>query len=321
MKYIVFIDGREGTTGLQIEARMRARADIELLTAPEDRRKDPACRAECINAADAVFLCLPDEAAAESARLCTNPKTVLIDASTAHRTAPGWVYGLPELSPAHRQAVRGAKRVANPGCHATGFIAAVYPLVRGGRIAPDAPLCCYSLTGYSGGGKKMIAQYEAAERPAALAAPRPYGLAQAHKHLPEMQAVCGLASPPVFCPVVGDFYSGMAVSVLLPPQLLRRGENADSLLRYLAEYYADEPLFEVAAQPADGFLAANELAGRPGLRLYVCGGERVTITAVFDNLYKGAAGAAVQNMNLALGLPEYTGILGGQAGQEKGYGE
>lgn len=309
MSFKVFIDGREGTTGLQIEARIKARPDIQLLTAQPELRKDPVHRAELINAADAVFLCLPDAAARESAALCSNPHTVLIDASTAHRTAPGWTYGLPELSPAHREAVRCSKRIANPGCHATGFITAVYPLVAGGLLSRDARLCCYSLTGYSGGGKKMIAQYEAEGRPARLDAPRPYGLNQNHKHLPEMAAVCGLSRPPVFCPVVGDFYSGMAVSLLLDGSQLEKPVGADGLLDYYREYYAGEPLFSVAPAPEDGFIAANEFADKPGLRLYVCGGERITVTAVFDNLYKGASGAAVQNMNLALGVPEFTGIL------------
>ncbi len=310
MKYKVFIDGRDGTTGLQIENRMLVRDDVELLVADEAKRKDPAHRAELINSADAVFLCLPDAAATESAALCTNSSTVIIDASTAHRTVVGWVYGLPELSDWHRSAIRHAKRIANPGCHATGFISCVYPLVAGGFLAPNAQLNCTSLTGYSGGGKGMIAAYEAPDRGAQYSAPRPYALSQTHKHLSEMADMCGLANPPGFYPVVGDFYSGMAVSVHLDSSHLRKKAGPADLFDYYADYYKDQRLFSVEHAPDEGFLAANELAGQPGLKLYICGNNaRLTLTAVFDNLYKGAAGAAVQNMNLALGADEYVGIL------------
>ncbi len=213
MKPIVYIDGKEGTTGLQIYDRIGARDDITLLLIDEDKRKDPVERQKLMNAADLVFLCLPDAAAREAVTLVTNPATRIIDASTAHRTSPGWDYGFAELSPRHRAAIQASRRVANPGCHASGFIAIVYPLVACGLLPPDALLSCHSITGYSGGGKKMIAQYEAPDRPAELDSPRQYGLSQTHKHLPEMQKICGLAHAPIFNPIVADFYKGMAVSV------------------------------------------------------------------------------------------------------------
>ncbi len=303
MPNTVFIDGSAGTTGLQIRDRLAARRDIELLTLDEARRKDPAARREYLNAADIVFLCLPDAAAREAVALIENPATRVIDASTAHRTAPGWVYGLPELSPAQRAAIAGAKRVANPGCHATGFITGVYPLVAAGLLDRGAALACFSLTGYSGGGKAMIGQYEA-YKTEELYTPRIYGLGQAHKHLPEMQAVCGLDTPPVFCPVVDDYYKGMAATTALP------GLAAASVRECLAAHYADQALVRVAPPEAEpSMLAAGAMAGRDDLVLYVCGNaQRCTVTAVFDNLGKGAAGAAVQNMDLMLGLPETAGL-------------
>ena len=215
MKPKVYIDGKEGTTGLQIYDRLEKREDLTLLLIDEDKRKDPAERKKLMDASDIVFLCLPDAAAIEAVALVENPNTAIIDASTAHRTAPGWVYGFPELKAGQREAIAKAKRVANPGCHATGFISVAYPLVAAGLLPPDADLSCFSLTGYSGGGKKMIAQYEAADRPAELASPCPYGLGQTHKHLPEMQAICGLVKPPVFVPVVDDYYKGMATTIML----------------------------------------------------------------------------------------------------------
>ena len=298
----VFIDGSAGTTGLQIYDRLAARNDITLLALDEAHRKDPAARAEALNAADIVFLCLPDDAAREAVSLITNPAVRVIDASTAHRTAPGWVYGLPELSAAQRAAIAAAKRVANPGCHATGFISIVAPLVAAGLVDKDAALSCFSLTGYSGGGKKMIAQYET-DKSNDLYAPSPYGLHQQHKHLPEMQAVCGLHRPPVFVPIVDDFYKGMATMVPLP------GLDMTTVWRCLAEHYTGQRFVTVAEPDSAAALYANAMAGRDSLTLYVSGHDGQTVvTALFDNLGKGASGAAVQNMNLMLGLPEETGL-------------
>ncbi len=310
MSYKIFIDGREGTTGLQIEQRIRGRGDLELLEIDPALRKDPGARRELLNAADAAFLCLPDEAARESAALVENPRTVVIDTSTAHRTDPAWAYGLPELSYAHRERIRSSKRIANPGCHATGFIVCAFPLVRLGLLDTAAQLCCFSLTGYSGGGKKMIAQYEDAGRATALDSPRIYGLGQAHKHLPEMAEVCGLEKAPFFTPVVADFYSGMAVTLDLPASALKKSVTCAVLAQALAGFYQDAALISVKGPREEGMIAANEMAGLPGITLYVGGcDERPTLTAVFDNLCKGASGAAVQNMNLALGLDEYASLL------------
>lgn len=302
MKPKVYIDGREGTTGLQIDHRLAAREDIELLLIGEEKRKDPAERKKFLNAADLVFLCLPDAAAVEAVNLIENESTRVIDCSTAHRTAEGWVYGFPELSPERREAIRTSKRVANPGCHATGFISIVYPLVQMGLIPPDAALSCFSLTGYSGGGKKMIAQYEGGDRDPELDSPRIYGLSQGHKHLPEMQKVCGLTVPPVFSPIVADYYKGMAATV---PLFLDR----ETLARALAEHYRDSAVVRVSAVWEKPMLAANALAGSDSLSLIVQGNhERSTVTALFDNLGKGASGAAVQNMNLMLGFEETAGL-------------
>lgn len=309
MKPIVYIDGKEGTTGLQIYDRIGARDDITLLLIDEDKRKDPAERQKLMNAADLVFLCLPDAAAREAVTLVTNPATRIIDASTAHRTSPGWDYGFAELSSRHRAAIQASRRVANPGCHASGFIAIVYPLVACGLLPPDALLSCHSITGYSGGGKKMIAQYEAPDRPAELDSPRQYGLSQTHKHLPEMQKLCGLAYAPIFNPIVADFYKGMAVSVPLHSAWVG-GRSAEEVRQALAAHYEGQALVHVAPEVVcDGMLASNPLAGTNEMELCVCGNaERMTVVARFDNLGKGASGAAVQNMNLMLGFAEKAGL-------------
>ena len=309
MKPIVYIDGKEGTTGLQIYDRIGARDDITLLLIDEDKRKDPVERQKLMNAADLVFLCLPDAAAREAVTLVTNPATRVIDASTAHRTSPGWDYGFAELSPRHRAAIQASRRVANPGCHASGFIAIVYPLVACGLLPPDALLSCHSITGYSGGGKKMIAQYEAPDRPAELDSPRQYGLSQTHKHLPEMQKLCGLAYAPIFNPIVADFYKGMAVSVPLHSAWVG-GRSAEEVRQALAAHYEGQALVHVAPEVVcDGMLASNPLAGTNEMELCVCGNaERMTVVARFDNLGKGASGAAVQNMNLMLGFAEKAGL-------------
>ena len=309
-KPIVYIDGKEGTTGLQIYDRLAQRQDIDLLLIDEDKRKDAAERKKCINAADIVFLCLPDAAAREAVALVENDRTRIIDASTAHRTAEGWAYGFAELSPEHRAAVAAGTRVANPGCHATGFISAVYPLVKYGLLPPDYPLTCFSLTGYSGGGKKMIAEYEVADKGAALYAPQLYGLNLEHKHLPEMQKVCSLLRAPVFCPIVDDYYKGMATSVTLHTALLPGHPTAAQLHDVLEDHYSGAALVSVAPLGyTEKRIAANTMAGSDRLQLIICGHEdQVLITALFDNLGKGASGAAVQNMNLMLGLEETTGL-------------
>lgn len=310
MKPKVYIDGKDGTTGLQIYDRLAARSDIELLLIDEAKRKDNAERAKLMNAADIVFLCLPDAAAIEAVTLVTNPNTRVIDASTAHRTAEGWTYGYPELSQEQRAAIQTAKRLANPGCHATGFISTVAPLVRMGVIPEDMPLCAYSLTGYSGGGKKLIAEYEATGRDPRHDAHRIYGTNLQHKHLPEMMKVCGLTHAPVFSPVLGDFYNGMATTVMLHSAMLPGTPSGEEIREKLAAYYKDE--FFVTVAPLGGdepMIYANTLANTNRLRITVCASdEHITVTSLFDNLGKGASGAAVQNMNIMLGLDEKTGL-------------
>ncbi len=304
----VFIDGKEGTTGLQIFDRLAKRQDIRIITLPEEQRKDAAARREKINAADVVFLCLPDAAARESVSLCENEKVKIIDASTAHRTDPAWAYGFPELSAAHREKIAHSNRIAVPGCHASGFIALVYPLIAGGIAAPDYPFVCHSVTGYSGGGKKMIAEYEAEGRSPLLDSPRQYALAQMHKHLPEMQAVCGLDYAPAFSPIVSDYYCGMCVTVPLFSRLLRKKMTVNALKSYFAEYYASHNFVKVT--DADAYMAANALAGSNEMHISVAGNdERPLLLALFDNLGKGASGAAVQCMNIALGLDERTSLI------------
>ena len=306
----VYIDGKEGTTGLQIYERLGQRDDIELLLIDEDKRKDSEERKKFLNAADLVFLCLPDAAAKEAVAMIDNPKTRGIDASTAHRTAEGWVYGFAELLPGQRQRVKYAKRVANPGCHATGFLSVVAPLVNLGVLPTDYPLTCWSLTGYSGGGKKLIAEYEAPDRDPLLAGPAPYALGMSHKHLPEMQKIAGLAHPPAFLPVLGDVYKGMATTVMLQNRLLKGTPSAWDICELLTNYYQDQKLVRVT--PFGGETArlyTGELAGKDTLVITVTGhGEQTLLTAQFDNLGKGASGAAVQNMNIMLGLDETTGL-------------
>ena len=300
----VFIDGSAGTTGLRIADRLADRADITLIRLPEERRKDITARAEAINSADIVFLCLPDAAAIEAVSLVTNPDVKIIDTSTAHRTNPDWAYGFAELSASHREAIRNSKRVANPGCHASGFIACVYPLVSGGLLPADFPLTAYSLTGYSGGGKSLIAEYEAEDRDVRHESHRIYGINLKHKHLPEMQKVCGLAQPPVFSPILGDFYEGMATTILLP------GFDAKTVWECLNQHYAGQKMVTVAPLGGDeSVIYASTLALKDTMRITVSGHESQTmVTALFDNLGKGASGAAIQNMNIMLGLEESTGL-------------
>ena len=313
MSLTVFIDGKEGTTGLRIFERLAARPDLEVLTLPEASRKDPAARKDAIHAADIAVLCLPDAAAKESVALAEGSKARILDTSTAHRVQEGWVYGFAELSANHRKAMMEGNRVAVPGCHASGFISLVTPLTMAGLLPKDAALSCFSLTGYSGGGKKMIAQYGDEARDAALDSPRIYGLTNSHKHLPEMQAVCGLDSAPLFSPIVADYYAGMLVSVPLAASQLRGVSSLAQLRECYADHYANQKLIRVMPLSAQtdigGFLAANGCAMWDGLEIYVTGNdERMTVCARFDNLGKGASGAAIQNMNIMLGCDEAKGL-------------
>ena len=310
MKTKVYIDGQSGTTGLQIYDRIGARDDLELLRIDEDKRHDMDERKKFINAADIVFLCLPDAGAREAVSLIESDHVRVIDASTAHRTSPDWTYGYPELSKDQRAAIASSKRVANPGCHATGLISSVAPLLRMGILPKDYPVTCYSLTGYSGGGKKMIANYEADDKAWDLYAPGIYGLNLKHKHIPEMQKVTGLTYPPVFMPVVDDYYKGMASTIMLQNRLLNGKPSASEIRDRLADYYKDEHFISVREfEEKPSTVYANKLAGTNRLELIVCGHEdQTSVTALFDNLGKGASGAAVQNMNIMLGLNETIGL-------------
>ena len=300
----VFIDGSAGTTGLRIREMLEKREDISLIALPEQLRKDVAARRDAINGADAVFLCLPDDAAREAVGLVENKNTVVIDASTAHRTSPGWAYGFPELSAEHRAAIVNGKRIANPGCYASGFLALVYPLVAAGVLRKDYPLVCHAVSGYSGAGKKGIAEYEAENRPESYDTPRLYALTLSHKHLPEMQAVCGLTRTPVFNPYVCDYYCGMTVNVPLFSDLLAKKVSVADVKELLRAHYAGAHFVTLGEEPS-GYVSANTLNGTNRMELLVNGNERqILLTARFDNLGKGASGAAIQNMNLALGLDE-----------------
>ncbi|ASK34533.1 N-acetyl-gamma-glutamyl-phosphate reductase [Alloalcanivorax mobilis] len=314
MAFKVYVDGQEGTTGLRLFDYLEQRQDIELLRIDSALRKDPTERARLLNAADVAFLCLPDAASREAAAMVDNPHTCLIDASTAFRVADDWVYGLPELAPGQRDLIRASKRIANVGCHASAFILAVRPLVEAGIVPADYPLSASSLTGYSGGGKGMIADYEA-DAAGRLNAPRAYALGLAHKHLPEMQRYAGLAMAPVFVPTVGPFLKGLAVTVPLHLSCLKAGTDARTLYDTYRQYYAGEP-FVKAHAPDDpssldgGFFDVQGSNGTNRVDLFVFGnGERQCVVARLDNLGKGAAGAAVQNMNVHLGIDETTGLL------------
>ena len=302
----VFIDGSAGTTGLRIADRLAARQDLSLIRLPEELRKSADARADAIHSADIVFLCLPDAAAVEAVALAGDSGAKIIDTSTAHRTAPGWVYGFPELT-GQRERILQSSRIANPGCHASGFVALVAPLVQQGMIHKDAHLSCFSLTGYSGGGKKMIAEYESPERSPLLKGPRQYGLTQQHKHLKEMAAVCGLDSAPVFCPVVADFYSGMEVTVPLFGGDIKG--TVEDVKKAYQEYYTGGLVRYADSADPDGMLSAAAFSGRDDMTVSVFGnGDRMILTARFDNLGKGASGAAIQNMNILLGVDEATGL-------------
>ncbi|MBE6924653.1 MAG: N-acetyl-gamma-glutamyl-phosphate reductase [Ruminococcaceae bacterium] len=300
----IFIDGSAGTTGLRIRERLASRSDLQLITLSDELRKDAAARKDALFAADIAFLCLPDAAAIEAVALAEGSNVKIIDTSTAHRTNDAWAYGFAELSPKHRQAIQNSSRVANPGCHASGFIASVYPLVAGGIVPADFPLTAYSLTGYSGGGKSLIAEYEDENRDPRHDSHRIYGTTLKHKHLPEMQKICGLAQPPVFSPILGDFYEGMATSILLP------NFDAQQVWDCLSRHYEGQKLVSVAPLGGDEpLIYASTLAGKDSMRIIVTGHEKQTmVTALFDNLGKGASGAAIQNMNILLGVDEATGL-------------
>jgi len=313
VKTKVFIDGSEGTTGLRIHERFSVRDDIELLSISPELRKDPKERQRLMNLSDITFLCLPDAAAIESVSLVENENVVIIDTSTAHRTSEGWAYGFPELSKNHREAIRNGKRIAVPGCHATGFISTVYPMIAGGLMPADYPVSAFSLTGYSGGGKKMIAAYEDEDKKQELYAPREYAITQNHKHLKEMGKITGLARLPLFSPIVDDYYSGMVTTVPLYMDMLKKGISVESVREYFKDYYKGQKFISVADEDDEtastGFISGNQLTGYDGLKIYITGNEeRILLTAQFDNLGKGASGAAMQCMNIILGCDEAKGL-------------
>ncbi|WP_337664065.1 N-acetyl-gamma-glutamyl-phosphate reductase [Suilimivivens sp.] len=312
-KVKIFIDGSEGTTGLRIHERFAEREDVELLPISSELRKDKEERKRLINSSDITFLCLPDAAAEESVSLVENDHVRIIDTSTAHRTMEGWAYGFPELSKEHREAIAAGNRIAVPGCYATGFISLVYPMVAEGLISADYPVSAFGISGYSGGGRKMIAAYEAEEREDALLAPREYALSQAHKHLKEMKKIPGLKREPLFSPIVADYYSGMVVSVPVYTELMNKGRTPQEVWKYLADFYADSRFVRVmpfgAEEESANMLAGNAMSGRDSLRIYVTGNEdRVLLSSQFDNLGKGASGAAIQCLNIALGCEESKGL-------------
>lgn len=298
----IFIDGKAGTTGLRIYERLSERKDIEIILLSDDERKDPAARKKALNDCDIAFLCLPDDAARESVSMIENDSTVVIDTSTAHRTLDGWCYGFPELSDELNNKLKSSKRIAVPGCHASGFIALVKPLIDAGYINADELLTCHSITGYSGGGKKMIAEYDFENRDDLLDAPRQYGLTQQHKHLKEMQAITGLKNAPIFCPIVSDFYSGMMVTVPLFASHLKKGITAEDIKKLYAKKYNSEIVSYCESLDDGGFISAGKLKTTDAMRVTVTGNDdRILLIAVYDNLGKGASGAAVECMNVVLG--------------------
>ena len=314
MAYKVFIDGKEGTTGLKIFERFANRNDIEIISIDEDKRKDPVEKAKMINASDFTFLCLPDAAAIESAALCTNPKTRIIDASTAHRVNPDWAYGFPELDKSFREKIEKSNRIAVPGCYASGSIAILYPLVKSGIMPKDYPVVIHAVSGYSGAGKKGIVQYEDENRVADFDSPRLYALTQAHKHLPEMKIISGLDFEPVFNPYVCDYYQGMTVTVGLHARLLNKKVTSHDVWEMFAAHYNGCRFVQVVnfmgeGTLTDAFIPANTMAGTNNMQIFVYGNDdRIMVTTRFDNLGKGASGAAVQCMNIAMGVDEGLGL-------------
>ena len=314
MKPSVFIDGQSGTVGLKIHERLSARKDIELIEIPVGKRKDPEARKKLLNEAEIVFLCLPDDAARESVGFIANKSVCVIDGSTAHRVTDGWVYGLPELKKGQRALIKNSKRIVVPGCHATGFISLLFPLVSKGIVAPDYPVTSYAIAGYSGGGKSMIADYEGKNLPADILNPRPYSLGLNHKHVPEMTKYAGLSQAPLFSPTVVNVYNGEIIFVPLIVRYLKKQLSAAEIRAVMAEYYSGERFIKVIPFPADdylenGFMTFTKCNGTNNLEIFVFGDqEKILLAARFDNLGKGSSGAAVQDMNIVLGLPENTGL-------------
>jgi N-acetyl-gamma-glutamyl-phosphate reductase len=305
----VFIDGKAGTTGLRIYERLAERADLEIILLSDDERKSPEARKRALNSADIAFLCLPDDAAREAVLMIDNENTIVLDTSTAHRTDPNWCYGFPELSSEFEARLISAKRIAVPGCHASGFISLVYPLVESKMIGADTLLCCHSLTGYSGGGKKMIAEYESEDRAEIYDAPRQYALGQTHKHLKEMKAITGLCNAPIFCPIVSDFYSGMTVTVPVFASQLNAGFTADDIKKLYAEKYNTELVSYVETADESGLVSGAKLSRKDSMQISVAGNEeRILLIAMYDNLGKGASGAAVECLNFVLGTEKTEGL-------------
>jgi N-acetyl-gamma-glutamyl-phosphate reductase len=305
----IFIDGKEGTTGLRIFERLSNREDVEIMTLSEELRKDTAARKAALNSCDIAFLCLPDAAAIEAVSLIDNPDVKVIDASTAHRTLPEWAYGFPELSAAHLEKIKNSKRVAVPGCHASGFIALIYPLVAKGILPADSLLACTSVTGYSGGGKKMIAQYENISREVYHNSPRQYGLTQEHKHLKEMKAITGIEKLPAFSPIVADYYSGMAVTIPLFKENLCEGKGIEDIIAVYKETYTTDFVKYTEELGADSMFCAEKMSGNDGMEIFVNGNEdRILLMARYDNLGKGASGAAIECMNILMGIDPKTGL-------------
>lgn len=305
----VFIDGKAGTTGLRIYSRLAERQDITLLTLSDEQRKDTAARKQMLNGCDIAFLCLPDDASREAVSLIENPNVVVIDASTAHRTLPDWAYGFPELSAEFEQKIKSSKRIAVPGCHASGFIALLYPLVKEGIIDKEELLSCYSITGYSGGGKKMIAEYEENSNPL-LKAPRNYALTQNHKHLKEMKAITGISNAPIFIPTVSNFYSGMLVTLPVFSRQLKDGKTIEDIKKIYAKYYNDEIVSYKENVDEDGFMSGAGLSTKDSMEVSVFGNEeRILLCARYDNLGKGALGAAIECMNIAIGKDKKAGLV------------
>ncbi|MBE7022884.1 MAG: N-acetyl-gamma-glutamyl-phosphate reductase [Ruminococcaceae bacterium] len=308
-KIKVFIDGSVGTTGLRIYDRLSVRQDIELIKLPEESRKDLASRVEAVKASDVTFLCLPDAASKEICEVVGDCDTKILDTSTAHRTNPAWVYGFPELSKDFRSKLLASNRIAVPGCHASGFCSIVAPLVANGIISPDYPVAATSITGYSGGGKKMIAEYDDNSRPDEFNAPRQYGITQKHKHLPEMKAICCLDYEPCFSPIVSDFYSGMTVTVPLFGRMLKKSMSLAEIHKFFEEHYKGQKLVKVLPFGYDGMIGSNHMSGKDSMELIITGNdERILIASCFDNLGKGASGAAVQCFNLITNSDETTGL-------------
>lgn len=314
MNKTVFVDGQHGTTGLKIRERLADRSDVEIIEIPEEKRKDPNARAELLNSVDIAFLCLPDDAARESVSMVKSPSVCIIDGSTAHRVADGWVYGLPELKKDQRDSIKESKRISVPGCHATGFILMLHPLISQGIVSPDYPVTVHGVAGYSGGGKSMIADYETGDSPDYIRNPRPYSLKLDHKHLPEMTRYPGLTRSPVFSPTVVNVYKGEIISIPLVVSHLEKKLPAADIRNMLEEYYSGEQFIRVMPYPADddlvnGFLTFTDCNDTNYLDIFIFGNEdRILLSARYDNLGKGASGAAIQNMNIVLGMPEETGL-------------